>query len=45
MFLILDIKLRVANIKWNMCQNTVKFQSMSSFVDKICTNIQTSTGY
>ena len=45
MFVILDIKFRVANIKWNLCQNTVKFQNMTSLVDKICTNIQTSTGY
>ena len=45
MFVILDIKFRVSNIKWNQCQNTVKFQDMSSLVDKICTNIQTYTGY
>ena len=45
MFVILDIKFRVANIKWNLCQNTVKLQNMTSLVDKICTNIQTSTGY
>ena len=45
MFVILDIKFRVANIKCNLCQNTVKFQNMTSLVDKICTNIQTSTGY
>ena len=45
MFVILDIKFRVSNIKWNQCQNTVKFQDMTSLVDKICTNIQTSTGY
>ena len=45
MVVILDIKLRVANIKWNLCQNTVKFQNMTSLVDKICTNIQTSMGY
>ena len=43
MFVILDIKFRVANIKWNLCQNTVKLQNMTSLVDKICTNIQTST--
>ena len=45
MFVILDIKFCVANIKWKLCQNTVKFQNMTSLVDKICTNIQTSTGY
>ena len=45
MFVILNIKFRVAIIKWNLCQNTVKFQNMTSLVDKICTNIQTSTGY
>ena len=45
MFVILDIKFRVANIKWNLCQNTVNFQNTTSPVDKICTNIQTSTGY
>ena len=45
MFLILDIKFCDANIKWNLCQNTVKFQNMTSLVDKICTNIQTSMGY
>ena len=43
MFVILDIKFRVSNIKWNQCQNTVKFQNMTSLVGKICTNIQTST--
>ena len=43
MFVILDIKFRVGNIKWNLCQNTVKLQNMTSLVDKICTNIQTST--
>ena len=42
MLVILDIKFRVANIKWNLCQNTVKFQNMTSLVGKICTNIQTS---
>ena len=54
MFVILDIKFRVANIKWNLCQNTAEFQNMTSLVDKICTNglvekictnMQTSTGY
>ena len=54
MFVILDILFRAANIKWNLCQNTVKFQNMTSLVDKICinslvenvcTNIQTSAGY
>ena len=54
MFFILDIKFRVANIKWNLCQNTAKSQNMTSLVDKICTNslvekictnMQTSTGY
>ena len=45
MFVILDIKFRIANIKWNLCQNTVKFQNMTSLVDKVCTNIQTSTVY
>ena len=45
MFVILDFKFCIANIKWNLCQNTVKFQNMTSLVDKVCTNIQTSTGY
>ena len=45
MFVILDIKFRVTNIKWNLCQNTVKSQNMNSLVDNVCTNIQTSTGY
>ena len=45
MFFILDIKFRVANIKWNLCQNTATFQSMTSPVDKICTNMQTSVEY
>ena len=45
MFVILDIKFGVANIKWNLCQNTVKFQNMTNLEDKICTNIQTSMGY
>ena len=45
MFVILDIKFRVANIKWNLCKNTGKFQNMTSLVDKIFTNIQTSTEY
>ena len=44
MFVILDIKFRVASIKWNLCQNTVKLQNMISLVDKTCTNMQTSTG-
>ena len=44
-FVILDIKFHFANIKWVMCQNTVKFQNMTSLVDKICTNIQIYTGY
>ena len=39
MFVILDIKFHFANIKWDLCQNTVKFQNMTSFVDNICTNI------
>ena len=45
MFVILDIKFRFANTTYNLCQNTVKFQNMTSLVNKICTNIQTSTGY
>ena len=45
MFVILDIKFHFANIKWNLRQSTVKFQNMTSLVDKIYTNIQTSTGY
>ena len=45
MFVILDIKFHVPNIKWNLWQNIVKFQNMTSLVDKIYTNIQTSTGY
>ena len=40
----LDIKLRFANIKWDLCQSTVKFQNMTTLVDKIYTNIQTSMG-
>ena len=44
-FVILHFKFHVANIKWNLCQNTVKFQNMTILVDKICTNIQTSTGH
>ena len=45
MFVRLDITFRVANITWNLWQNTVEFQNMTSLADKICTNIQTSTGY
>ena len=45
MFVILDITFRVANITWNLWQNTVEFQNMTNLADKICTNIQTSTGY
>ena len=45
MFVILDIKFHVANIKWNLCQNIFKFQYMTSLADKICTTTQTSTGY
>ena len=45
MFVILDIKFGVANIKWNLCQNTVKFQNMTNLVGKICTNMQTSKEY
>ena len=45
MFIILDIKFHVVNIKWNLCQNTVKFQIMTSLVEKTCSNIQTLTGY
>ena len=41
----LDIKLRFANIKWDLCQSTVKFQNMTTLIDEICTNIQTSMGY
>ena len=42
---ILDIiKFHHANIEWDLCQNTAKFQNMTSLVDKICTNRQTSTG-
>ena len=41
----LDYKFRVANIKWNLCQNTVKFQNMTKFVDKILSYIPISTGY
>ena len=44
-FVILNIKFRFANIKWSMYQNTVKFQIMTSLVDKIYTNRQTSTEY
>ena len=44
MFIIVDIKC-AANIKWSLCQNTVKFQNITSLLDKFCTNIQTSTGY
>ena len=45
MFVILDSKFRFPNIKWDLCQNSVKFQNMTSIVDKICTNMQTSTGF
>ena len=45
MFVIIYIKFLDANIKWNLCQNTVKFQNMTSLVDKIFTTTQTSTGY
>ena len=45
MFVMLDIKFRVANIKWNLCQNTVKFQNMTKFVDKSLSYIPISTGY
>ena len=45
MLVMLDIKLRFANIKWDLCQSTVKFQNMPTLVDKIYTNIQTSMGY
>ena len=42
---ILDIiKFHLANIEWDLYQNTAKFQNMTSLVDKICTNRQTSTG-
>ena len=44
MFVILNIEFRVANIKWNLCQNTVKFENMISLVDKISTNMQTLWG-
>ena len=39
---ILDIKFRFANIKWDLYQNNV---NMTNPVDKICANIQTSSGY
>ena len=39
MLVLLDIKFPVANIKWNLSQNTVKFQNMSSIVVKMCTNL------
>ena len=45
MFVILDIKFRFPNIKCNMCQNTVKFQTKTSLVEKIFINIPTFTGY
>ena len=45
MFVILGFKFRFANVKWNLCQNTVKFQKMTSLLDKICTNMQTSMRY
>ena len=45
MFVILGIKFRFANIKRDLCQNTVKFQNMTCLVDQIYTNIQTFTGY
>ena len=35
MFAMLDVKFRVANIKWNLRLNTVKFQNMTNLVDKI----------
>ena len=43
MFFILDIKFRAANLKWNLCQNTLKFENMTSLVDKVCINIKNST--
>ena len=45
MFVILDIKFCFADIKWDLSQNNVKFQNMTSLADKICTNIQTFAGY
>ena len=44
MFVILYSKFRFANMKWDLCQNTVKFENMTSLVDKICINILTFTG-
>ena len=45
LFVILDIKFLFANIKWDLCQNNVNFQNMTSLVDKICTIIQTFLAY
>ena len=44
-FVKLDNKFLLANIKWDLCQNTIKFQNMTSLVERICTNRQDSLGY
>ena len=44
-FIVLDIKFRFTNDKWDLCWNTKFQKSMTSFVDKTCTVRQTSTRY
>ena len=44
MFVTLDIKFCFPNIKCNLCQNTVKFQTKTSLLDKIFYKIPTFTG-
>ena len=45
MLVLLDIKFRVSNIKWNLCQNTVKSQNMASLLVKMYTNIALQTKF
>ena len=42
MFVTLDVKFRFPNIKCNLCQNTVKFQTKTSLLDKIFKKYQLS---
>ena len=42
MFVTLDVKFRFPNIKCNLCQNTVKFQTKTSLLDKIFIKYQLS---
>ena len=44
MFVTLDIKFCFPNIKCNLCQNTVKFQTKTSLLDKIFYKIPTFAG-